>query len=224
MTAGGKLFSRGAAIVVTAVAVIAMVRFSAVPVSVQGANASRLRLSWSARPERIEKCRTRSDEELAKLEPHMRQRIECDGRFASYNLSVRIGGRTVHESIVRGAGLRNDRPIYLLEDLPAEPGERHVRITFQRREKNDDEESDDHHRDDSGHDEDRDKAAGDTGIFAGRDVRERVERERRKRAAIPPKLEIDTTLRFVPGRVIIVTLDSDRGALQVLGSTHATGR
>ena len=76
-----------------------------------------LRLSWSARPERIEKCRELTPEELAARGEHMRQRVDCAGYFASYDLEVSIDGRTVHRSVARGAGLRNDRPIFLLEEV-----------------------------------------------------------------------------------------------------------
>ena len=63
-----------------------------------------LRLSWSARPERIEVCRALSDKELEEREEHMRQRVECDGRFATYALEVISNGRKVVEAVVRGAG------------------------------------------------------------------------------------------------------------------------
>lgn len=207
MTAN-KLARRAAAVAVTAAALFGIAWLSAAPVPLAGAESARLRLSWSARPERIEKCRTLSDEELEKLEEHMRQRVECEGRFASYSLQVSVDGQRVHESVVRGAGLRNDRPIYLLEDLDIEPGIRRVRVSFNRREENDAD-------DDEAPIKARDPRA-DTGLYAGRDEREGVERVRRARAAIRPRLEVDTTLAFTSGRVIIVTLDPERGALQLL--------
>jgi hypothetical protein len=142
----------------------------------------------------------------------MRQRIECEGRFASYSLRVSVDGRLLHEAVVTGAGLRNDRPIYLLEDLDVEPGIRRVRVTFDRREKSEDDDAADTDDDSRKPDESR----ADTGIFAGRGQRERVERARRARAAIRPNLALDTALAFRPGRVVIVTLDPERGSLQVL--------
>ena len=137
----------------------------------------------------------------------MRQRVECEGRFATYALRVEADSRPVTESVIRGAGLRHDRPMYLLREFSLPSGERHVRIVFARRER-----------------KDKDAAVAaatvgaesDTGLFAGRAEREGVERARRSRAAIPARLVLDTVLTFAPNRVIVVTFDADRRALDVL--------
>ena len=88
MSAGTAWPRRVAAAVVTAAALSGMAWLSDAPVPLAGSTAAGLRLSWSARPERIETCREVSAEELAKLGEHMRQRVECEGRFASYLLRV----------------------------------------------------------------------------------------------------------------------------------------
>jgi hypothetical protein len=155
-------------------------------------------------------CRTLSAAELAEREEHMRQRMECDGRFATYALRVEVDGRMVHESILRGAGLRHDRPIYLLREIDLTPGDHHLHISFTRREKTDD-------------DDDHDAVARpvavetDTGVFAGRAQREVVERSRRARAAIPAKLELDTTVSFLPHRAVVASFDPERRAFRLLG-------
>lgn len=193
----------------TAVMLYALAWLSSAPVTVRRSAASRLRLSWSARPERIEVCRTLSAAELAQREEHMRQRVECDGRFATYALQVDADGRVVHESVVRGAGLRHDRPLYLLREIDLAPGPHHLRITFTRREKTDND----------GAAYTRPVTVGaDTGLFAGRAQREVVERARRARAAIPPKLVFDTTLTFNPDRAVVVSFDPERRAFQLLGA------
>lgn len=202
----GILRGMGAAIA-TATAVFLLTLASGAPVSYHRTGMARLRLSWSGRPERIESCRAVSRQELEREEEHMRQRVACEGRFATYTLRVEADGRLVTESVVRGAGLRHDRPVYLLRDLAMPGGVRHVRISFTRRER-----------------PDRDAAVGaptlaaesDTGLFAGRAEREMVERARRKRAAIPADLVLDTVLSFAPDRVIVVTFDADRRLLGVL--------
>ena len=184
-----------------------MARASAAPLPFHDSAAARLRLSWSARPERIEVCRTVSAEELAEREEHMRQRVECDGRFATYALRVESDGQVIGETVVNGAGLRHDRPLYLLREYDVAPGVHRVRVSFTRREKTDD-----------------DAAAfakvtsteTDTGIFAGRAQREAVEHTRRARAAIPAHLELDTMLAFAPRQVMIVTFAPERRALVVL--------
>jgi hypothetical protein len=203
----GTIVRWALAVVVSAGASLGMVRASAAPVSLRRVESARLRLSWSARPERIEVCRTLSAAELAQREEHMRQRVECDGRFATYSLRVESEGRVLQQSIVQGAGLRHDRPLFLIREIDMPSGAHHLRITFVRREATD-----------------NDAAAfagatspdADTGLFAGRAQREAIERARRARAAIPPRLELDTTLKFLPERVVVVSFDPERRTLRVL--------
>ncbi len=192
----------------TAGALLLITRASAVPLPLNAGDSARLRLSWSARPERIEVCRTVSAEELEHLEEHMRQRVECDGRFATYSLRVEADGRRIEETVVRGAGLRHDRPIFLLRDFELPPGSHRVRVTFTRRERTDD---------DAAAFAPVVSATGDTGIYAGRAEREGVEHARRARAAIPARLVLDTLLTFAPHRVTIVTFHPERRALELLG-------
>ena len=51
-------------------------------------HSAQLRLSLSARPERVERCRELSDEELARLPAHMRLRTQCEGYSARYRLAI----------------------------------------------------------------------------------------------------------------------------------------
>ena len=190
----------------TAGGLLALARASATPIPREGAGKARLRLSWSARPERIEVCRTLSAEELAEREEHMRQRVECDGRFASYALRVEADGVTLHSDVVRGGGLRHDRALFVLDDIDVLPGLHRVRVTFLRRETPGDRVNEV---------ENGATQEADTGIFAGRGRREAMERARRARAAIPPRLSLDTVARFAPDRVILISLDAERRALRV---------
>lgn len=198
-----QLLTAGAA---TAAGLFLLAYGSAVPVSYHPADTARLRLSWSARPERIEICREVSAEEQAQREEHMRQRVECEGRFASYTLRVLVDGRAVGETVVRGAGFRHDRPLYLLRDYPVPAGEHRVHVMLSRREQ-------------AGHD----SAAviktvvpdADTGLYAGRAERETTERRRRAQAAIPPRLTLDTVFNFGPRQVALVVFDAERRKLEL---------
>jgi hypothetical protein len=51
-----------------------------------------------------------------------------------------------------------------------------------------------------------------------------VEHDRRARAAIPARLLLDTTLVFANGGVVLVTLDAERRALQMVTSASTTAR
>jgi hypothetical protein len=209
MMAPSRFVRWGAATIATVVLLTLLARASAAPVAYHNGGTALLRLSWSARPERIETCRTLSAEELEREEEHMRQRVECEGTFASYTLRVEADQRLVSESAVRGAGFRHDRPIYLLRELPVASGAHRLRVSFTRREQT---------REQSTKATARERSESDTGIFAGRAEREEVERSRRRRAAIPSRLVLDTTLVFLPGRVVLVTLNAERRILEVATS------
>lgn len=202
-----------AAGVATALVLWLIARASAAPVPFQDGAAARLRLSWSARPERIEVCRTVSAEELAQRAEHMRQRVECVGRFATYTLRVESDAVVVAETVVHGGGMRHDRPLYVLREYDVAPGFHRLRVSFTRREKTNDDDDDATFAKTS-------STEADTGIFAGRARREAVEHERRELAAIPSHLKLDTTLAFAPRQVMIVTFAPERRALVLLAGEN----
>lgn len=110
---------------------------SGATVTWHGDEAALLRLSWVARPERIEECRSRTDAELAEQPAHMRQARECRGGSASYRLAVTIDGEPIAEDVLEGGGLRKDRAIFVLQEHPLQPGARRVQIRFSRVEPSD---------------------------------------------------------------------------------------
>lgn len=175
------------------------------------AGATELRLSWSARPERIETCRELSDAELAERPAHMQRRIECVGGSATYDLAVTVDDAVLDNDVIHGSGLRQDRPIFLLRRYPLVEGEHRVRVTFTRREGRDsiaaaEEEPSSARemremrdvRDVRGAPADRDD----------REVRERQERRGRVHVAIPPALALDTVVNFRSGTAVLVTYDA----------------
>jgi hypothetical protein len=190
----------------TTLFVAALVALSAAPVEQPRAGRSQVRLSWRARPERIETCRAVSHEELEKQEEHMRQRVECAGRSATYLLRVESDGTVLHESVAVGGGLRHDRPLFILREIEIPPGGHRLRVTFARRERSD--------GDTAAFTSAPDDAA-DSGLFAGRAQREAAERSRRARAAVPPLLQLDTTLDVAPGRTAVVSFDAVSRRLRV---------
>jgi hypothetical protein len=89
-----------------------------------------VRLAWRARGERVQDCRRRTSEELAKLPVHMRQAEVCEGRVLPYRLSVALDDTQVVNRLVHGAGAREDRPLYVYQELAARPGTHHLTVQF----------------------------------------------------------------------------------------------
>ncbi len=208
MIAGRTVVRVVAALVATTAALAVLAAASAVILPWHGADTAALRLSWSARPERIEVCRALSKTELEALSEHMRQRVECDGRAATYALRVRVDGVLLSDEVVRGGGLRHDRPLHLLQTYAVSPGLRRIQLEFARRERA---------SGDSVTGAPAVAAEADTGLFAGRAARETSERGRRTLAAVPPRMTLDTALAFAPQQVILVTFDPDGRRLVVSG-------
>jgi hypothetical protein len=128
VTATTRILSLAAACAVIA----GVVWLSSVPITAHASSAALLRLAWSARPERVEDCRQRSAEELANLPQHMRQPLACEGTTAEYRLQVRAAGALVVDRVVRGGGMRHDRRLYVLEEVPVPAGDTDIQVRFDR--------------------------------------------------------------------------------------------
>jgi hypothetical protein len=66
-------------------------------------------------------CRERSAEELAKLAPNMRAKLDCPRERSDVNVEVEMDGNRILAAHARGSGLRHDLPssIYRRIDVPA---------------------------------------------------------------------------------------------------------
>lgn len=159
---------------------------------------AQVRLSLSARPERVERCRQLSDEELAKLPAHMRLRTQCDGYSARYLLTIALGERTLATDTLRGGGLRHDRPLHVFQEYDVSPGTQRVLIEIIR--------VDDAAAGAAADTNGVARQASDT-LLGGRADREREERTRRVAEAMPSRLVLDTTLALRPGGVVLVMFD-----------------
>jgi hypothetical protein len=170
-----------------------------------------LRLSWSGRPERIERCRRLTEEEVAERPAHMRQQLECEGTSARYAVQVRTEGRVAALDTVTGGGLRGDRPIHFLGEYRLQPGARAISVEVARLDSAaaDVEQADD--------EEDQEDAEAQEGVELDRAVREREERRRQRQEALPARLALDTTLTLEPGEVVLVTYDRGRRRLVAVG-------
>jgi hypothetical protein len=178
---------------------------SRAPLAAYPDDAPVLRLAWSVRPERIERCRTLTDAELADVPAHMRQRVQCEGRSATYRLVAMVDGGVRLDTMVTGGGARNDRPVYVFRELGLPAGNHRLTVRFEREPvagagmtASDD-------RDDG--------AASDDTLMAARAPREAEERTRRQEEAVPPMLELVADIAPADRDVLLVTYDIDRRAL-----------
>jgi len=186
------------------------VALSRAPFPTGQGGAALLRLSWSGRPERIERCRELTDRELEELPAHMRRRLECEGHSARYTVSVRSDGRLLSVDTVAGGGLRGDRAIHMLREYRLAPGEHAIAVEIVRTgpltETRDAEAE-----------EDGEQEAAEPGPAPlDRRLREREERRRQRQEALPPRLLLDTRLRLSPGGVALVTYEPTGRRLVVL--------
>ena len=188
--------------VATTVAALLLLRAASLaPVRDMDGDDAWLRLSWSARPERVEQCRRRTDAELAALPEHMRLRLECTGTFARYLLQLSVDGSVVRSDTVRGGGFRHDRPMHVLTESRVLPGRRRVIATLGRLDSAVVTPS-------AGSDATSPPAAND------REAREHDEQLRRTEESIPPRLTLDTIVTLGRGDVLLITYNGVRRALE----------
>lgn len=136
-----------------------------------------LRLSWRARSARIEVCRHRTPEEIAKLPVHMREDEVCERRLLPYRLRVTVDSALVVDQVVRAAGAREDRPLYVFGEHPLAPGPHRVAVRFERQ-----------------------------GVAPAEPPEEHGEEHGEARTA-PPRVSLDTTLTFLAGDVVLLSYD-----------------
>lgn len=181
---------------------------SQVPLALEPADVSLIRLSWRARGERQRQCRPPSEEERRQLPPHMLQAEICEGRIAPYALEVVLDGATLLRDTVRGSGARQDRPLYVYRELRVEPGDHTLRVDFRR----------------IGHGEEErpgtTEAGGAVGGTAGAEEAEAAGAEAARaeaadRPAVPDRLVLSERIRPAGGDVILVTYDSESRRLVV---------
>ncbi len=185
----------GVATIVTVGAALALTLVSDAPFRVNALPDARLRVAFSARPERIETCRRPSADELASLPAHMRQGVVCEGTTASYRLEVRRDDSLVASALLRGGGLRHDRRLYALRELTVPSGRSTIDVRLVRVDSVGSLERRTDHVDDDARPDN--------------DDRSRDEEEHRRRVAdeVPPILTLHEVVTLDPREVLLVTYD-----------------
>jgi hypothetical protein len=170
---------------------------SHVPVGLNRPGQALVRLAWGVKPERIETCRDLTAEELAGVPQHMRRTRICEGTTAEYRLVVRDGTGVRVDRAIRGGGLRQDRRLYVFEELPLAPGAATVDVRFDRV-------TDADHDDDGAEERDRDE----------QDEEDRgSDDEAERQGAVPPRLSLVKQVEVRPGDVVLVTYDPEQRVL-----------
>lgn len=114
-----------------ALAALALAGLSRAPYPLHGDDEARIRLSWRVGGAEVETCRALTDAERARTPAHMmRDDQVCERRGLRHRLLVVLDGRTVADEIVRPAGIRGDRPIAVMRDLPVAPGRHRLQVAF----------------------------------------------------------------------------------------------
>lgn len=179
---------------------VLLAALSRAPQRMHSRETAALRLSWSARPARIEVCREVPEDELRKLPQHMRQPVICEGQSAEYRLTVTQDGDTLAHDRVHGGGVRRDRPLYLYRDFAIAPGTHDIAVHLER-------------IDSAG------TAVADDSIGAPpvltREEAEVRDRTGHRLSALPSSLEVSRRLSFAARRVVLVTYDQDRRVLLI---------
>jgi len=206
---------------VVAVAVVTGITHASVlRMRLNPSDAAVLRLAWTARPERVEDCRTQTDEELSKLPAHMRQAVLCEGTTAAYRLEVRYQGDVIAEQVVRGGGLRHDRSLYVSRDIQLPAGDAVVSVKFLRlgsqKPRADSERERLEHAGAEALQPERHAGAMDS----DRRRREEEERLHSREESVPAVLVLEQRLRLASREVTLVTYDSQRRELIIGGPPH----
>lgn len=128
MSAGAAL--RMAAL--TAALVIPLAALARAPYTAAAADDAVLRLSWRLPAPASESCRARTPEELEALPVHMRTAEVCEREVARYVLITRVGESAADTAALVGAGVRGDRPLFVLEERRLPPGRHRVAIEILR--------------------------------------------------------------------------------------------
>jgi hypothetical protein len=97
--------------------------FSSAPTfEVMPADQALVRLSFSHGAKPSAPCRQRSDEELAKLPPNMRVRLDCPRSRAPVKVQVEMDGKLLYDIVAQPAGVRRDGPSTVYRRLPVPAG------------------------------------------------------------------------------------------------------
>ena len=118
---------RARSLVATCVILLGMAYLSQVPIGTESTNGI-IRVGAKIPGRAVENCRELTEEEKAKLLPHMRKPKICDTTMLDYVLKVSIDNKESFSKKLKRSGLHGDSPIFVAEDFNASPGTHNVSI------------------------------------------------------------------------------------------------
>jgi len=86
-----------------------------------------VRLSFSHGAKPITPCRERTDEELAKLPPNMRLKLDCPRSRSPVRVEVEMDGKLLYDIVAPPAGIRRDGASTVYRRLPVPAGRHEFR-------------------------------------------------------------------------------------------------
>lgn len=84
-----------------------------------------IRLTFSVAGQRLQECRERSPEELAKLAPNMRAAMDCPRERAPVTVELEMDGRLLYHVAVPPKGFKKDLPSTVYRRLAVSAGSHH---------------------------------------------------------------------------------------------------
>ncbi len=92
---------------------------------------SLLRLSWRLAGQEIETCKRISDSELKKIPKHMRNpKGMCKSTLVNYKLLLSIDNKQIIKRTYYRGGLKGDGAIFVSIDIPINPGQKNLALSF----------------------------------------------------------------------------------------------
>jgi hypothetical protein len=90
-----------------------------------------IKLTFSHAGKKMEPCRERSAEELAKTSKHLRKKMDCPRERSPLDVEMKLDGKVIYSATIIPSGLSQDlaSPVYERIRLPA-AGEHHLQLSM----------------------------------------------------------------------------------------------
>lgn len=87
-----------------------------------------IKLSFSHAGQPIGACRERSDEELAKLAPNMRERVVCPRERHAVSVELKLDGKLMYRKTMQPTGMNRDSASSAYKRFTVKAGRHHLKV------------------------------------------------------------------------------------------------